>query len=82
VVLQRGRDDAFCGLWLERHTRHGRKRFGHAGRWLRNFLKSKDRPTLIVVDSHIGTDRRNKQDSYEAHGEPLGEAEVKLVKKN
>ncbi len=47
-----------------------------------NFLKSKDQPTLIVVDSHIGYGSPHKQDSYEAHGEPLGEAEVKLVKKN
>ncbi len=46
------------------------------------FLKTTDRPTLIVVDSHIGYGSPNKQDSYEAHGEPLGEAEVKLVKKN
>ena len=46
------------------------------------FLKSKDRPTLIVVDSHIGYGSPHKQDSYEAHGEPLGEAEIKLVKKN
>jgi transketolase len=47
-----------------------------------NFLKAKDQPTLIVVDSHIGYGSPHKQDSYEAHGEPLGEAEVKLVKKN
>jgi transketolase len=47
-----------------------------------NFLGAKDRPTLIVVDSHIGYGSPHKQDSYEAHGEPLGEAEVKLVKKN
>ena len=47
-----------------------------------NFLKSKNRPTLIVVDSHIGYGSPHKQDSYEAHGEPLGETEVKLVKKN
>ena len=46
------------------------------------FQKTKDRPTLIVVDSHIGYGSPHKQDSYEAHGEPLGEAEVKLVKKN
>ncbi len=46
------------------------------------FLKTKDRPTLIIVDSHIGFGSPHKQDSYEAHGEPLGEAEVKLVKKN
>ena len=46
------------------------------------FLKTKDRPTLVMVDSHIGYGSPHKQDSYEAHGEPLGEAEVKLVKKN
>jgi transketolase len=46
------------------------------------FHKSKDAPTLIVVDSHIGYGSPHKQDTYEAHGEPLGEAEVKLVKKN
>jgi transketolase len=46
------------------------------------FLKPKDGPTLIVVDSHIGYGSPHKQDTYEAHGEPLGEAEVKLVKKN
>jgi len=46
------------------------------------FQKTNDRPTLIVVDSHIGYGSPHKQDSYEAHGEPLGEAEVKLVKKN
>jgi len=46
------------------------------------FLKTKDRPTLVVVDSHIGYGSPHRQDTYEAHGEPLGEAEVKLVKKN
>ncbi|MGA7908136.1 MAG: transketolase [Candidatus Sulfotelmatobacter sp.] len=45
------------------------------------FLKTSDRPTLIVVDSHIGYGSPHKQDSFEAHGEPLGEAEVRLVKK-
>ncbi|HVO58682.1 MAG TPA: transketolase [Dongiaceae bacterium] len=46
------------------------------------FLKTTGRPTLIVVDSHIGYGSPHKQDSYQAHGEPLGEAEVKLAKKN
>lgn len=44
--------------------------------------KAKDAPTLIVVDSHIGYGSPHKQDSYEAHGEPLGVEEVKLVKRN
>jgi len=46
------------------------------------FLNTTDKPTLIVVDSHIGYGSPHKQDSYEAHGEPLGEAEVKLAKQN
>lgn len=52
------------------------------GRAYENFLKTNDRPTLIIVNSHIGYGSPHKQDSYEAHGEPLGESEVKLVKKN
>jgi transketolase len=48
----------------------------------KEFLAHGDKPTLIVVDSHIGYGSPHKQDSYEAHGEPLGEAEVKLAKKS
>jgi len=47
-----------------------------------NFLHTNDRPTLIVVNSHIGYGSPHKQDTNEAHGEPLGEEEVRLVKKN
>jgi transketolase len=46
------------------------------------FLKTKGQPTLLVVDSHIGYGSPHKQDSSDAHGEPLGEAEVRLTKKN
>jgi transketolase, bacterial and yeast len=52
------------------------------GRGYETFLKTPGKPTLVVVDSHIGYGSPHKQDTYEAHGEPLGEAEVKLVKKN
>lgn len=45
------------------------------------FRKTTDRPTLIIVDSHIGYGSPHKQDSNAAHGEPLGEEEVRLVKK-
>jgi transketolase len=45
------------------------------------FQKTTDRPTLIIVDSHIGYGSPHKQDTNAAHGEPLGEEEVKLVKK-
>ncbi|MGO9124576.1 MAG: transketolase [Terriglobales bacterium] len=47
-----------------------------------NFLQTNDRPTLIVVNSHIGYGSPGKQDSSEAHGEPLGEKETRLAKKN
>jgi transketolase len=46
------------------------------------FLNTKDRPTLIRVNSHIGYGSPHKQDTSAAHGEPLGEEEVRLVKKN
>lgn len=45
------------------------------------FKKTADRPTLIIVDSHIGYGSPHKQDSNASHGEPLGEDEVRLVKK-
>jgi transketolase len=48
----------------------------------KDFLAHDDKPMLIVVDSHIGYGSPHKQDSYEAHGEPLGDAEAKLAKKS
>ena len=45
------------------------------------FKKTTDRPTLIIVDSHIGYGSPHKQDTNAAHGEPLGEEEVRLTKK-
>jgi transketolase len=46
------------------------------------FLRTNDRPTLIIVDSHIGYGSPHKQDKSAAHGEALGEDEVKLAKKS
>jgi transketolase len=45
------------------------------------FKKTKGRPTFIVLDSHIGYGSPNKQDTAAAHGEPLGDDEIKLVKR-
>jgi len=39
-----------------------------------------DRPSLIIVRSHIGYGSPHKQDSYKAHGSALGEDEVRLTK--
>jgi transketolase len=44
------------------------------------FLATPDRPTLIIVDSHIGYGAPHRQDTKEAHGEALGEDEVRLAK--
>ncbi|PYX64333.1 MAG: transketolase [Acidobacteria bacterium] len=46
------------------------------------FLETKDRPTLIIVDTHIAYGAPNKQDTSAAHGEPLGEDEIRLAKRN
>jgi transketolase len=49
-------------------------------RALRTFKSTSDRPTLIIVDSHIAYGAPNKQDTSAAHGEPLGEVEIRLAK--
>ncbi len=46
-----------------------------------HFKKTTDRPTLVIVDSHIGYGAPTKQDTSAAHGEPLGEEEIKAAKK-
>jgi transketolase len=51
-------------------------------RAFRTFQNTKDRPTLIIVDSHIGYGAPHKQDTSGAHGEPLGEEEARLAKRN
>lgn len=51
-------------------------------RAFRTFQNTTDRPTLIIVDSHIGYGAPHKQDTSGAHGEPLGEEEVRLAKRS
>jgi transketolase len=48
---------------------------------LEAFRSESERPTLIVVDSHIGYGAPHKQDTAAAHGEPLGEDEVRATKR-
>ena len=48
---------------------------------LQIFHRTTDRPTFIVLDSHIGYGSPHKQGTAAAHGEPLGEEEVRLVKR-
>jgi transketolase len=54
------------------------ERIEHA---LKVFRQTKGRPTLLILDSHIGYGSPTKQDTPEAHGEPLGEEEARLTKR-
>jgi len=45
------------------------------------FKATSDRPTMIIVDSHIAWGAPHKQDTSAAHGEPLGEEEIRLTKR-
>jgi transketolase len=46
------------------------------------FKNTPDRPTLVIIDSHIAYGAPHKQDTSAAHGEPLGEDEIRLTKRN
>lgn len=50
-------------------------------RALQTFKNTSDRPTLIIVDSHIAYGAPQKQDTAAAHGEPLGEEEIRATKR-
>ena len=49
---------------------------------IENFRRTTDVPTLIIVESHIGYGAPHKHDTSSAHGEPLGEEEVRLAKRS
>jgi transketolase len=49
---------------------------------IENFRRTKDTPTLIIVESHIAYGAPHKHDTSAAHGEPLGEEEVRLAKRS
>jgi transketolase len=51
-------------------------------RALESVRRTRDRPTFIILDSHIGYGAPHKQDTSAAHGEPLGEEEVRLAKRS
>jgi transketolase len=51
-------------------------------RAFRTFQTTTDRPTLVIVDSHIAYGAPNKQDTSAAHGEPLGADEIRLAKRH
>ena len=79
--LHGGRRRPVHRLRLERPARRRRQRHRRASSTrLTIFRKTKGRPTFIILDSHIGYGSPHKQDTAEAHGEPLGDEEVRLTK--
>ena len=46
------------------------------------FRRTTGRPTFIILDSHIGYGSPHRQDTAEAHGEPLGDDEIRLTKRS
>ncbi len=73
------RFDAFG--WFTQHVKDGND-LEAISEAIQAAKDEKDRPSLIVVRTHIGYGSPHKQDTYQAHGEPLGEEEVKLTKEN
>jgi len=55
---------------------------GRLGEAIEGFRRAHEVPTLIIVDSHIGYGAPHKHDTSEAHGEPLGEEEIRLAKRS
>lgn len=49
---------------------------------IESFRRTDDAPTLIIVESHIGYGAPHKHDTSAAHGEPLGEEEIRLAKRS
>ena len=68
-----------AGLECAAHQR--RQRSGPDRRRIKAAQRETARPTLVIVDTHIGWGSPNRQDTKEAHGEALGEEEVELTKK-
>ncbi|HUE98948.1 MAG TPA: transketolase [Anaerolineales bacterium] len=51
-------------------------------RAIKRAQRNKNKPSLILIHTHLGYGSPNKQDTFEAHGSPLGVEEVKLTKEN
>ena len=89
ISIEGHTDWAFCDDTATRFIGYGWNvtRVGDANdlemlrRAFRVFRTTNDRPTLIIVDSHIAYGAPNKQDTGAAHGEPLGEEEIRLTKR-
>ncbi len=71
------RFDAYA--WHTRHVENGND-VEDVARAIQEAQAEKDRPSLILVHTHIGFGSPKKQDTFEAHGNPLGEDELKAAK--
>ena len=81
--LHGGRRGALPWLRMERSAGRRCQRYRTASSTPSTiFRETKGRPTFIILDSHIGYGSPHKQDTAEAHGEPLGEEEVRLTKRS
>ncbi len=67
--------------WHTRTVKHGNNLavIEHA---LRSARAQTRRPSLILLHTHLGYGSPHKQDTFEAHGSPLGAEEVRLTKEN
>jgi transketolase len=89
VTIEGSTELAFSDDVATRYIGHGWNvtRVGDANdramlaRAFRVFKATTDRPTLIIVDSHIGYGAPTKHDTNAAHGEPLGEEEARETKR-
>jgi len=78
--LHGGRRPALRGLWLAGPAGGRRNDLGAVESAIRAAQAEVERPSLILCRTHIGFGSPNKQDSSKAHGEPLGEEELRLTK--
>jgi len=87
ITIDGGTDLAFSedvGRRYEAYGWHVQRIDGHDHDQIRAALDAavaeEGRPSLIVARTHIAIGSPNKQDSHKAHGEPLGEEEIRLIK--
>ena len=66
--------------WHIQHADDDKKNLSIISKALETAKKIKNRPSLILVNTHIGFGSPHKQDTSKAHGEPLGKNEVELTK--
>ncbi|MCB0167297.1 MAG: transketolase [Anaerolineae bacterium] len=89
ITIEGGTDWAFSDDVATRFMAYGWNvtRVGDAndlamlGRAFQRFKNTSTGPTLIIVDSHIGYGAPTKEGTSAAHGEPLGEEEIRLTKR-